>query len=83
VPKWEIRTQSPQHLDGLWDQYKNQVPTVQVQPVTISQYAATFAGRVLISHYLIFGLISQHRPDYSRVFVSNRHGRFIKSAPFL
>lgn len=35
VPKWEIRTQSPQHLDGLRDLYKNQVPTVQEQPVTI------------------------------------------------
>lgn len=56
---------------------------MQVQPVTISQYAATFSGRGLISHYLILGLISQHRPDYSRVFVSDRHGRFIKSAPFL
>lgn len=48
---------------------------MQVQPVTISQYAATFSGRGLISHYLILGLISQHRPDYSRVFVSDRHGR--------
>lgn len=27
--------------------------------------------------------ISQHRPDYSRVLVSDRHGRFIKPAPFL
>lgn len=73
VPKWVIRTQSPQQLDGLWGQYKNQVPIVQVQPVIISQYTATFAGRGLISHYLILGIISQHRPDYSRVFVSAIH----------
>ncbi|MGE0972256.1 hypothetical protein ACQFN5_22910 [Klebsiella sp. WOUb02] len=42
MPKWVIRTQSPQQLDGLKGQYKNQVPIVQVQPVAISQYAATF-----------------------------------------
>lgn len=83
MPKWVIRTQSPQQLDGLLGQYKNQVPIVQVQPVTISQYAATFSGRGLISHYLILGLISQHRPDYSRVFISDRHGRFIKTTPRL
>ena len=64
-------------------QYNSQVPIVQVQPVTISQYAATFAGRGLISHYLILGLISQHRPDYSRILVNDHHDRFIKSAPFL
>ncbi|MEG1348294.1 MAG: hypothetical protein RSD49_09605, partial [Hafnia sp.] len=53
------------------------VPIVQVQPVTISQYAATFSGKILTAHYLILGFISQHRPDYSRVFISDRHGRFI------
>ncbi|EAB4961835.1 hypothetical protein EG494_23535 [Salmonella enterica] len=30
-----IRTQSPQQLDDLKSQYKNHVPIVQVQPVTI------------------------------------------------
>ncbi len=72
-----------QQLDGLSGQYKNQVPIVQVQPVTISQYAATFSDSILIAHYLILGFISQHRPDYSRVFISARHGRFIKTTPLL
>lgn len=35
MPKWVIRTQSPQQLDGLEGQYNNQVPIVLVQPVTI------------------------------------------------
>lgn len=42
VPRWVIRTPSPQQLDGLEGQYKNQVPIVQVQPVTLFQYSATF-----------------------------------------
>ncbi|SUC78191.1 Uncharacterised protein [Providencia stuartii] len=29
-PKWVIRTQSPQQLDGHEGQYNNQVPIVQV-----------------------------------------------------
>ena len=60
VPKWVIRTQSPQQLDGLKGQYKNQVSIVQGQPVTISQYTATFAGRSLTSDGLVPGVIFQH-----------------------
>ena len=41
-----------------------------------SEPELSFAERVLISHDLIPGFISKHRPDYSRVFVSDRHGRF-------
>ncbi len=47
VPKWVIRTQSPQQLDGHEGQYKKQVPIVQVQPVTIFHYSATFKGVLL------------------------------------
>jgi len=60
VPKWVIRTQSPQQLDGFKGQYKNQAPIVQRQPVTIYQYTATFAGRVLISDDMVLGIIFQH-----------------------
>lgn len=47
VPKWVIRTQSPQQLDGHEGQYNSQVPIVQVQPVAIFQYFATFKGMLL------------------------------------
>jgi hypothetical protein len=56
---------------------------MQVQPATVSQYAETFSGRVLTTHDLILDLISQHHSYCSRVFVSDRHSRFIKSAPLL
>jgi len=36
------------------------------------EYVATSAGRMLTSYCLIPGLISQHQPDYSHVFVSGR-----------
>lgn len=48
VPKWVIRTQLPQQLDGLEGQYKNQVPIMQVQPVTIFQYSATFKACIIL-----------------------------------
>lgn len=84
MPKWVIRTQSPQQLDGLRGQYNNQVPIVQVQPATIYQYPATFnfSGRILTFNCLIFRIIVQYRPDYSRVFIRDRHGHFIKPSPF-
>ena len=40
VPKWVIRTQSPQQLDGLGGQYNSQIPIVLVQTATIFQYTA-------------------------------------------
>ncbi|VDZ80361.1 Uncharacterised protein [Salmonella bongori] len=45
MSKWVIRTQSSQHLGGLKGQYKNQLEIVQVQPVIIFQYNATFIAR--------------------------------------
>ncbi len=48
MPKWVIRTQSPQQLDGLEGLYKNQVQIVQVQPATIFQYSATFKVSIIL-----------------------------------
>lgn len=48
MPEWVIRTQSPQQLDSLEGLYKNQVPIVQVQPVTIFQYSATFKISIIL-----------------------------------
>lgn len=44
VPKWIIRTQSPQQLDDHEGQYNSQVPIVQVQPVAIFEFSS-FADR--------------------------------------
>ena len=57
MPKWVIRTQSPQQLDGLEGQYKNQVPIVQVQPVTIFQYSATFQVSIIL---LLVDILSRY-----------------------
>lgn len=57
MPKWIIRTQSPQQLDGLEDLYKNQVPIVQVQPVTIFQYSATFKVSIIL---LLVDILSRY-----------------------
>lgn len=57
MPKWVIRTQSPQQLDGLEGQYKNQVPIVQVQPVTIFQYFATFEVSIIL---LLVDILSRY-----------------------
>lgn len=57
MPKWVIRTQSPQQLDGLEGLYKNQVPIVQVQPVTIFQYSATFKVSII---FLLVDILSRY-----------------------
>lgn len=82
MPKWEIRTQSPQHLDGLRDQYKNQVPTVQVQPVTIFQYDATFIRQALTQCGLIFSFMPEDRPDNPGILIGHSDSRFIEPPSF-
>ena len=57
MPKWGIRTQSPQQLDGLESLYKNQIPIVQVQPVTIFQYSATFKVSIIL---LLVDILSRY-----------------------
>ena len=57
MPKWVIRTQSPQQLDGPEGLYKNQVPIVQVQPVTIFQYSATFKVSIIL---LLVDILSRY-----------------------